>query len=532
MFLRVIFLLFICSIFTFAGSVQRTEKILPKFEQYIQKNMKKWAIPGLAIAVVSRDKVLMCKGFGTREVGKDKPVNEDTIFEVASLTKNFTASLAGILEAQKVFSLNDRVEKYLPKFKLSSPEITEKVTIRDLMSHCIGLGHFKGDTIMKAGFSAGEVLERLHHIGFELKFREDYSYSNQMFGVAGVVMEEATHKTYEELLQDNIYKPLNMSRSSVGKVLIQKLNSFFNKLKSFFGFEENIALCHDKTPEGEAVCIGLDPLVYVFPGTAGINTTAHDFSIWLQCQLNDGKHAGKQIIPLEHIKAMRKKNVSHNKIKPKDMQFPPEMMTDVGYGMGWFMYDYGSGKTKIHVFEHMGGYTGQRAFVFMCPEHDFAVGILTNLGHFNVNLFPEALRNVFLDMFLDLKERDWSSEYITEKDAYLKKITDRRKAKKLLSPAPKKDNKFYVGTYTNELYGEMKVEETKNKSLKITINGKSCGIVHWNGDEFDLKGWEFSGNMSRTDPHFIEFGSNDKGETICFVTFLDEGVDPIFKKKN
>jgi CubicO group peptidase (beta-lactamase class C family) len=508
---------------------QRINQFLPKFMQYIEKNMPTWAIPGMAIVIVTPDKVLLSKGFGTREVRKNKPVNEHTLFQVASLTKNFTASLAGILEAKKFFSLQDSVRKYIPDFKLANKEASENATLQDLISHRMGIGSFAGDSLMKAGLSTKEIIEKINQIPFDSRFREDYTYSNQMFGFMGLVMEEVTHKSYEELLREYIYQPLGMTRSSAGHTLIKQENSLWNSVKRIFGFDENIALCHDKDLEGNAVCIDLDPLVYVFPSTSGINTSAHDFGIWLQCQLNNGKHNGVQIIPEEHINDMRKSVVKHTKIKPKDMQFPPELMKDVGYGMGWFMYDYGVGENTAHVFEHMGGYTGQRSFMFMCPSAGFAVGILTNLGHFNLNLFPEALRNVFLNFFLELEERDWSKEYLEKKDQTFKKIIAQRSNKKLQSPSPKKADKFYVGTYTNELYGEMKIEATEN-GLRLKIKDNSCKIVHWNADEFTLNGWEFNGNMSRTDPHFIEFGSDEKGQTLAYVSFLHEGSNPIFKK--
>ena len=331
----------ICSFALSAATTteQRINQFLPKFVQYIEKNMPTWAIPGMAVVIVTPDKVLLSKGFGTREVKKNKPVNEHTLFQVASLTKNFTASLAGILEAKKFFSLQDSVRKYIPDFKLANKEASENATLQDLISHRMGIGSFAGDSLMKAGLSTKEIIEKIHQIPFDSRFREDYTYSNQMFGFMGLVMEEVTHKSYEELLREYIYQPLGMTRSSAGHTLIKQENSLWNSVKRIFGFDENIALCHDKDLERNAVCIGLDPLVYVFPSTSGINTSAHDFGIWLQCQLNNGKHNGVQIIPVEHINAMRKSVVKHTKIKPKDMQFPPELMKDVGYGMGWFMYD-------------------------------------------------------------------------------------------------------------------------------------------------------------------------------------------------
>ena len=287
MFKRFLILPVICSFILSASTEQRINQFLPKFEQYIQKNMPAWAIPGMAVVIVTPNKVLLCKGFGTREVGKNKPVNEHTIFQIASLTKNFTASLAGILEAKKVFSLQDLVKEYLPKFHLASEEATNKATLQDLISHRIGLGHFAGDSLMKAGFSPPEVIERIHLIPFEQKFRTDYGYSNQMFGFMGLVMEAATHKSYSDLISEYIYTPLGMTRSSAGDVLIKQENSILNWAKGLLRMDENIALCHDKDPEGNVTCIGLDPMVYVFPSTSGANTTAHDVGIWLQCQLNN-----------------------------------------------------------------------------------------------------------------------------------------------------------------------------------------------------------------------------------------------------
>jgi CubicO group peptidase (beta-lactamase class C family) len=528
------YFLILSIIYTFALSAaaeQRINQFLPKFVQYIEKNMESWAIPGMAVVIVTPNKVLLCKGFGTREIGKNKTVTEHTIFQIASLTKNFTASLAGVLEARKIFSLQDPVKKYLHDFNLANKESEEKATLQDLISHRMGFAPFAGDSLMKLGYSPKEIVAKFQLIPQDQQFREDYSYSNQMFGFMGLAMEEATHKSYEDLLNECIYHPLNMTRSSAGSILIKQENSFFNSLKRVFGTDENIALCHDKDLEGNAVCIGLDPLIYTFPSTSGINTTSHDLGIWLQCQLNNGKHGNDQIIPEEHIKAMRQSLVKHTKIKPADMQFPPELMKNVGYGMGWFMYDYGVGENTTQVFEHMGGYSGQRSFMFMCPSGGFAVGILTNLGHFNLNLFPEALRNVFLNFFLNLEERDWSKEYIDRKNSYFKKISTLRTNKKLLNPTPKKADKFYVGTYTNELYGEMKIEISDKGGFLLRIKDKSCHIVHWNADEFSINGWEFNGNMSRTDPHFIEFGENEKGQTIAYISFLHEGNDPIFMKK-
>lgn len=526
------YLLIIQAIFATLSAVTTEQKInsfLPKFEQYIQKNMPAWAIPGMAVVIVTPTKILLCKGFGTREVGKNKPVDENTIFQIASLTKIFTASIAGILADKKAFSLHDLVKKHLPEFNLSSKDATEKATLEDLIGHRIGIDQFAGDSLMKLGLPQMEIVKRIGMIPFTHNFRTDYTYSNQMFGFMGIIMERLLHKKYSEIFEEYIAKPLGMTRSSAGDGIIASQQSWWNKLKGLFGVDENIALCHDKNPEGQAVCIELPSIVYVLPSTSGVNTTAHDLGILLQCHLNDGKHDGQQIIPLNHVHEMRKSVVKHVKIKPKDMQFPSDVMHDVGYGMGWFSYDYGKGKHTVPVLEHMGGYAGQRSLAFMSPSEGFAVAIITNLGHFNLNLYPEALRNVFLDLFLDLEEKDWSDEYVKRKNDYYTRMRNQRTTKKLAKLTPKHEDKFYTGTYVNEMYGEIEIA-SESGMLVFKANGRSCTLPHWNGDEFNMNGWEFNGNMSRSDPNFIEFGQNEKGQTIAYVSFLFEGKDPIFTR--
>ena len=254
----------ICSILFATNTEQRINNFLPKFEQYIKKTMTDWAIPGMGIVIVTPTKVLFCKGFGTREVGKNKPVDQHTIFQIASLSKNFTASIAGILESKKVFNLHDLVKKYLPNFSLANKEANDKATLQDLISHNMGIDQFAGDTLMKLWLTPNKIIEKFSLIPFKYSFREDYTYSNQMFGFMGLVMENATHKKYSELFDEYISNPLGMTRSSAGSLLVAKQESLLNKLKGLFGYDENIALCHDKDSDGNAVCIGLDSLVYVF----------------------------------------------------------------------------------------------------------------------------------------------------------------------------------------------------------------------------------------------------------------------------
>lgn len=510
----------------------KLQEILPKFEAHVQKTMQEWAVPGLAVVVVTPSKMLYIKGFGTREAYQNKPVDSHTVFQIASLTKIFTSVLSGILEHQQVFSLNDPIKKYLPEFDLANKEVAAKATLHDLISHRMGLGHFKGDSLLKVGFGAMDIVKKIATFTYAQKYREDYGYSNQFFGFMGLVMENATAgKTYGELLDSNIFKPLKMADSSVGQILIDKFNSIVNKIKAFFGKDANIALDHDRDLSGQPVCIDLDPIVYVTPSTAGVNTSAHDIGLFLQCILNKGlSQEGKQVIPEEFIKTMFTPLVFAT-IKSHDMQFPVDVIKNVSYGTGLFGYEYGADSKSLKIYGHMGGYVGQRALVFMCPDEGFAVCILSNIGHFNIGLlFPEVLRNKFLDLYLDMPERDWNAEYLKKRSAFIQMRENQRLNKKLLKPAAKRNDDFYTGTYNNALYGDLTITK-ENGILKLSLNNKSCSMHHFNADEFDVNAWEFGKCFSRLDSHFVEIFPTNDGRILAYVSFMDEGVDPIFEKQ-
>lgn len=525
---KITLLCFLC-IFNFVfGKQEKLIQILPKFEKYIEQSMKDWGAPGVAFAVITKDKVVYSKGFGVREYGKNKPVSGDTIFQIASLTKIFTAALTGILESKGILSLEDYIQKYFPEFELSNPAISKRAKIHDLISHRMGLGHFVGDSFIKIGLTPKEIMAKIKLLPLTQTYRKDYGYSNPFFGIMGLVLENASKKKYKQLIDEEIIKPLALKNTSSGISLIEETDSLFNKIKAVFGYEKNVALNHDKTRDNQVICLGLDDLVYSLESTSGINSTANDIAIFLQCLLNNGVSNGTQIIPKHFVEKMFTPLVFAT-IKPHDMQFPIDVTSNVGYGTGLFCYEYGSALKKIKVYGHMGGYVGQRTLVLICPEENFAFVILTNLGHFNISLMPEALRNKFLDLYLDMPEKDWSKQYTQKYEEYRNKVEVQKNAQKLLKPSAKKADNFYAGKYKNYLYGELTVA-TDREGIFIKLNNKSCHMEHFNGDEFILKAWEFSKNFSRSDKNTIEFFPTADGRILAYISFLHEGDNPIFEK--
>ena len=157
---------------------------LEGLDNYVEEKMQQWQVPGLAIAVVKDDKVVFAKGYGTRTVGKNEPVDKDTLFAIASMSKYFTATSLAMLVAEGVISFDEPIVKYLPNFKVKDPLITQQVTIRDILSHRTGLQRADFAWGTRPSLTRKELLSLLQHLDTEKPFRDSYLYNNLLYMAA------------------------------------------------------------------------------------------------------------------------------------------------------------------------------------------------------------------------------------------------------------------------------------------------------------------------------------------------------------
>jgi len=210
---RVLFLvLFVFPLLVFPQSLD--EKIA-EIDTYAQKVMADWKQPGMAIAIVKDDKVVFAKGYGTRELGKVAPVDADTVFAIASNSKAFTTAALAMLVDEKKIAWNDKVSKYLPDFQLYDPFVTSELTIRDLVTHRVGLDTFSGDLLWyETSFTTDEILQRVRYLKPVSSFRTQFGYQNLMFIAAGKVIEKVSGKPWCSFITERILTPLGMSRTT------------------------------------------------------------------------------------------------------------------------------------------------------------------------------------------------------------------------------------------------------------------------------------------------------------------------------
>src|SRR5262245_30557519 len=188
---------------------------LPALESYARKALDEWKAPGLALAVVSDDRVIVAKGFGVRETGKVAPVDERTLFSIASCSKAFTAAALAILIDERKLRWEDKATKYLPAFQLYDPYVTRELTVRDLVCHRSGLATFGGDLVWyNTTHSRDEILHRLRHLRPTASFRSAFGYQNNLFLAAGQIVPVVAGRSWDEFVRERIFEPLGMAATT------------------------------------------------------------------------------------------------------------------------------------------------------------------------------------------------------------------------------------------------------------------------------------------------------------------------------
>jgi CubicO group peptidase (beta-lactamase class C family) len=426
-------ILMLCSAFAIS---QTPSFIKDSLESYIDRGMKQWQIPGLAIAVVKDGKVVMMKGYGVREWGKEDKVDENTLFIIASNSKLFTGTSLANLDYEKKISLNDKVTQYIPWFRLYDSNATRMVNIRDLLCHRLGTKTFQGDfTFWDSNLPKDSIIWKMRYLKPPGVFRQDFGYCNSAFMLAGRILEKVTGESWNDYVQQNILTPLGMTNTFTSTAEISQRN--------------NVAVPH--TNQFSSITpIPYDQVDNLGPATSMVSCVK-DLSKWLMMQLDSGRYEGKRILPWAVVQKTRDANTVIG--SRKSPGFPMHMRM---YGLGVFMTDY-AGK---QVFWHTGGAFGMVTNVCFVPEENLGITILTNNDN---QSFFEALRYQILDAYLGVPYTD-RSKYQMGFFLQGKKETDdelaamKKRVDQHLQPEIKLED--FTGDYFNTLYGKITIAKS------------------------------------------------------------------------
>ncbi|GEO07664.1 serine hydrolase [Segetibacter aerophilus] len=435
-------------------------------DSYINQGLKDWNIPGLSIAIVKDGKTVVMKGFGVRDIETKEPVDENTLFMIASNSKLFTGTALSQLEYNKKISIDDKVSKYIKGYSLYDKNTTDLVTIRDLLSHRLGTKTFQGDFVFwNSNLGRQQIINKMKLLQPTGIFRQSYGYCNSCFVTAGEVIPVVTGKPWEVYIYDSLIVPLGMTNThTLGNGIGQRANASKPYTTSFTG--KLTLLPYDN----------VDNL-----GPAGsIVSNVKDLSHWLLMQLDSGRYEGKRVLQWPVVRRTREINTITRSLP--SAVYPIHFQ---GYGLGVFMADY-NGK---QIYFHTGGADGFVTNTCFVPEENLGITILTNNDNQN---FFEALRYQILDAYLGVKYINRSKALLngfTEELDDAVKTTNALKAR-VQGKKPPLDLTAYVGTYENELYGPVTIEtDTQGKGLSIDFKGHTnlkATLDYMDKDEFLL----------------------------------------------
>ena len=436
---------------------------LKQFDRATQKVFETFNPAGLSIAIVKDGTIIYEKVIGYKNVSKMDFMDNSAIFNIASCSKAFTAACMGKLVQEGLLSWDDKVVDYIPEFKLADDCISNQMNIQDLLSHHSGLKTFEGDLLWyNTQYSDDEIINRMQYLPITRKFRTDYGYQNNMFMVAGEIIERITGQTWEKFVTQNFFAPLEMydTRSS---------NDAFNG-------EENIAYPHYK-----------DSVIAVFDFEGGkpaasIWSNPRDLAKWVSIFMNNGQYKNIEILSPEIVKKLTSPQTILN-VSDETASFGTHFRT---YALGWFAYDYQGCK----VLEHDGSMPGYISKVAMIPEKKLGIIILNNGFDFFCN---DALMMSIVDIIFENPINDWVEYYKNDQrelDNYTLEQYNERTSKRDLNTKPDIKLTDFVGTYTDKMYGNAKVE-MENDQLKITFlpaaKVLTSAMEHWQNNTFKVE---------------------------------------------
>jgi CubicO group peptidase (beta-lactamase class C family) len=414
----------------------------PDLDQWVARAMQTFEVPGIGLAIVKDDAVVVAKGYGVRKLGEPAPVDARTLFGIASNTKVFTATALGLLVEEGKIEWDAPVVRYLPAFAMSDPYVTHEMTVRDLLVHRSGLGLGAGDLLWwpESTYNRKEVAERLRYIPLATSFRSAYAYDNVLYLVAGELIEKISGQSWEDFVSSRILAKVGMTGSNVR-----------HSAAAPGSRAGNVASTHARV-DGRVRPIRPFESDNTNPA-GGINSSAEDMAKWLRVQLSGGKLAdGTRLFSAATARQLTS-IVTPIPIGTAPAELPAQQLTFHGYGLGLDLRDYRGHKLVTHT----GGLPGYVSRVAMIPDASLGVVVLTNQES---GAAFDSIAFHILDHYLGAPAFDWIDGYTkvqARSDANVAAAAGRGSAARDASAKPSLPLARYAGTYRDAWYGDITV---------------------------------------------------------------------------
>jgi CubicO group peptidase (beta-lactamase class C family) len=467
------------------------------FATYARESFDTYEVPGAAIAIVKDGELVFARGFGVRTLGGPTPVDADTLFAIASMTKAFGAAVLATLVDEGKLSWDDRVIDQLPDFRVYDPYATRELTVRDLLSHRSGNASQAGDLLwLRSTFTREEIVHRIRFIEPAYGFRARYGYQNVMFIAAGELAEAVSGESWDELVAKRIFEPLGMTRTNTTI-----------RMRDDGG---NWATPH-VPKNGEILVIDFENVDNL--GAAGaINSSANDLSRWLLLQLGRGTLGDVRVFSEEQSEQMWTPHTVLSVGNPSPSLASREPLF-AAYGLGWRLRDYRDRK----IVYHSGGLAGMTSLTTLVPEDNLGIVVLTN----SETSAQTAVTYWALDRYFGAPDADWTA--LQREDAEkrwverLEPMLEAVEKSRIASTSPSLTLSDYAGRYSDPLIGDALVEETEGSLTFQLVRSPPfhARLEHWHYDTF----------VARFDHHSV------KDAFVTFALGPDGAVESMHMKR-
>ncbi|MDD1687918.1 serine hydrolase domain-containing protein [Methanoregula sp.] len=429
---------------------------LDGFDAFVTGKMAEYEVPGAVVGIVENDTVVYLKGFGVREAGRPEKVDPDTRFQIASVSKYFTGAAIGTLVDEGKLDWDTPVVTYLPGFALKDRYAGQHATLRDMLAHRAGFKSYDGELLGRVGYSNSEILQRIQYLEPGTSFREKYRYSNVGYFIAGEVAAKADNRSWEDLTDARIIRPLTMTRSGAHPETLY--------------LDDNHVAGHAGTG-GDIHTIPLEEAS--LPAAGQVVSTGRDMTQFMRMMLNDGSIDGKQILTPKTVKDIHAASLVAGASGPLGDQ-------NGAVGLGCDSYHF----LGERVIEKNGALDGVRSVVVLIPGKKSGIVVIANK---QLTAFPEAVRDEFLERYIgkigvDLQARENASQ--AGWNSLIKNPTRPADAgPATISPSA------IAGTYTSTLYGILQVNQGSdagNMTFGLGPDRYPGNLTHWTNNTWYL----------------------------------------------
>jgi CubicO group peptidase (beta-lactamase class C family) len=416
------------------------------FDSYIRTVMERIPdIPGMAVVVIKDDKPVFLKAYGMADREAGLKADADTMWYIASSTKSFTALAAAMLDKEGKIKLSDPVTKYTNGVTFKN-QIPDKITVRDLLTHTSGLRN--GTLVNRLAFTGQIEPDDIDRVFADATMFDEakygkYAYTNLGYNIYGLLLQRTLNRKWQDVLHERVFDPagLKLTTAYISRARAKK----WNVAAPYY-------LDH---VQGKVVRSLLEKKDDNMQSAGGMFMSISDLGKWLNLNMNEGRLNGKQVFPVELIRA------AHTGYTQSTRNEPP-FSGDGEYGLGWQIGKYGNEK----VIYHHGGFAGYRSHVSFMPGRKIGVGVLVN-NDFVGGRMADVVATYAYDWWLRTEnlETNYAKQLQETIDTY-----ERRKQQAHGAAMERAKRTWqltkpfadYAGKYTNVLLGTIEIAPASN----------------------------------------------------------------------